>query len=243
MVLLKWLGCRLTPILLKAGRRDKVRTLNLKEPENLAELISAVLIEYPERSKLEEVAVELNLLTDSIHLVVLKNALEKMRKDHLQQIAQLQVEIESARAKAAQADVLSLEVQVYRDELNKAHQDLVAAELRNSELEEQLVVFTTRPAYPQELTPPQHKKLHAALQQAFPDLAELNRLVSVELGQNLVAICGNGTLADQIHCLVQWAEARGDLPVLLTAVAEARPRNHHLKAFFNSLPSGSTKLT
>jgi len=54
-----------------------------------------------------------------------------------------------------------------------------------------------------------YKQLHIVLLDAFPNNADLRRMVRFYLGENLDAIAGGSTLSETVFGLIEWAEAQG----------------------------------
>ena len=70
---------------------------------------------------------------------------------------------------------------------------------------------------------------------AFPSVSALSRLASYHMSENLAAIVGGGSLADQVFELIGWAEAQGRLEDLVAAARTAVPGNVKLKAVAEDL--------
>ena len=77
----------------------------------------------------------------------------------------------------------------------------------------------------------QKKALHAALRNAFPRPAALERLVEFHLDEHLAVIVGEGPLDDVIFRLIAWAEAQGRLAALVNGARTEAPGNPLLTAF------------
>lgn len=77
----------------------------------------------------------------------------------------------------------------------------------------------------------QKKALHAALRNAFPRPAALERLVEFHLDEHLAVIVGEGALDDVIFRLIAWAEAQGRLATLVNGARTEAPGNPLLTAF------------
>lgn len=77
----------------------------------------------------------------------------------------------------------------------------------------------------------QKKALHAALRNAFPRPAALERLVEFHLDEHLAVIVGEGALDDVIFRLIAWAEAQGRLDALVNGARTEAPGNPLLTAF------------
>ncbi len=86
-----------------------------------------------------------------------------------------------------------------------------------------------------ELTSEQFQQLYEALLAAYPSRGELERLIRFRLGMNLNAIVGQGSLADTVFDLVQWAVARGRAVELAEGAWEINPSNERLNAFVHTL--------
>lgn len=65
------------------------------------------------------------------------------------------------------------------------------------------------------LTGPQRKQRGDAMLAAFPSVSALSRLASYHMSENLAAIVGGGSLADQVFELIGWAVARAERPGLI----------------------------
>jgi hypothetical protein len=74
------------------------------------------------------------------------------------------------------------------------------------------------------------RDLHRALLAAFPNEAELRRMLGLGMGVNLETIA-RGNLADIVFQVVQWAEATGRVDELLSAASDMNPGNPELAAF------------
>ncbi len=77
----------------------------------------------------------------------------------------------------------------------------------------------------------QKKALHAALRNAFPRPAALERLVEFHLDEHLAVIAGEGALDDVIFRVIAWAEAQGRLDALVNGARVEVPGNPQLIAF------------
>lgn len=77
----------------------------------------------------------------------------------------------------------------------------------------------------------QKKALHAALRNAFPRPAALERLVEFHLDEHLAVIAGEGALDDVIFRVIAWAEAQGRLDALVNGARAEAPGNPQLIAF------------
>jgi hypothetical protein len=78
-----------------------------------------------------------------------------------------------------------------------------------------------------------HQKaaLHAALRQASPGPAALERLVECHLGEHLAAIAGTGAPDEVIVRLIAWAESHGRLDALVKGARTEVPGHPQLVAF------------
>ena len=85
------------------------------------------------------------------------------------------------------------------------------------------------------LTREQHRQLEKALLAAFPRAEDLARMVRQGLDENLVALAGGDSLTDQVFSLLQWAEARDQIPALLTAALTDNPTNSQLRTIATAL--------
>ena len=81
------------------------------------------------------------------------------------------------------------------------------------------------------LTGPQRKQLYTALLSAFPTLADLRRVVTFGLSQNLDQITTGGSLDQMALDLITWAQARGRTEDLVKAALDDNPDNSTLQAF------------
>jgi small GTP-binding protein len=77
----------------------------------------------------------------------------------------------------------------------------------------------------------QRKQLQKALESAFPRPASLEMLLQTEMDINLVSVAGNGTYAEIIFNLIQWAQARGRLEELIEKAYRDNPGNPDLERF------------
>ena len=88
----------------------------------------------------------------------------------------------------------------------------------------------------------QKKALHAALRNAFPRPAALERLVEFHLGEHLAVIAGEGALDDVILRVIGWAEAHGRLDALVNGARAEAPGNPQLLAFERTIvEAGDTR--
>lgn len=84
------------------------------------------------------------------------------------------------------------------------------------------------------------KELYAALLDAFPDGADLELVVSLDLGQNTADIVAPGTVRTQLVLkLILWAEGADRVGDFVRAAAAAKPTNGRLQAVAASLSAGS----
>ena len=83
------------------------------------------------------------------------------------------------------------------------------------------------------LTGQQFGEFQQALLNAF-SLDELRMMVRIELGENLEAITGTGSLAAIVDELIGWAERNGRLADLVRGSSKTRPGNRELQAFVAS---------
>ena len=77
----------------------------------------------------------------------------------------------------------------------------------------------------------QFKQFQEALIAAFPSYNDLARLLRFQLGENLAAIAGSGSLVDVAFAVINWAEAQGRLGELVAKAREANPGNEALRIF------------
>ncbi|HKP53619.1 MAG TPA: AAA-like domain-containing protein [Chloroflexia bacterium] len=75
----------------------------------------------------------------------------------------------------------------------------------------------------------QTKKLHMALQEAFPRREDLARMVRFGLNVRLADVAGGETLQDLVFSLIEWADAQEKLEDLYTAACQANPNNQELR--------------
>lgn len=74
----------------------------------------------------------------------------------------------------------------------------------------------------------QIERIHEALLSAYVNHAQLAMMVRFKLDGNLNRIGGNGPMEEVVFKLVQWAEARGKLNVLIDGAASQNPGNPQL---------------
>lgn len=78
------------------------------------------------------------------------------------------------------------------------------------------------------LTGPEWASLQKALLSAFPTNADLARMVSFELGENIEVIASGG-LSEKVYGLIQWSQAHGNTEKLFRAARNANPGNQDLR--------------
>lgn len=86
------------------------------------------------------------------------------------------------------------------------------------------------------LTGSQYAQLEKALLSAFPNQADLARMVRFGLDENLNTITGGGNLRTVVVELIGWAEANTQLAELLTAARNANQGNRDLAEFVRTYP-------
>jgi Effector-associated domain 1/Effector-associated domain 7 len=86
-----------------------------------------------------------------------------------------------------------------------------------------------------QLTGPQHQELRDALISAYPSRPSLEQMVRFKLNENLNTITGDGSLAEIIFNLINWAEAQGRLEELVTKAHAANSGNPQLRAFVDRM--------
>ncbi len=79
------------------------------------------------------------------------------------------------------------------------------------------------------LTGKQYKQLQQALLDAFPTKADLQQMVTFELGENLAVIAGGGDLSEITFNLIRWAQAQGTLEDLIQGAIRSNPKNPALQ--------------
>jgi hypothetical protein len=77
----------------------------------------------------------------------------------------------------------------------------------------------------------QFKQFQEALIAAFPSYNELARMLRFQLGENLAAIAGSGSLVDVAFAVINWAEAQGRLDELVAQARAANAGNEALRIF------------
>lgn len=76
------------------------------------------------------------------------------------------------------------------------------------------------------------KALHKALMAAFPNISDIERLLSYELDKNLEGIAGSNTnLKDVVFKTIEHGEAKGDIDKLENAAYSETPNNQELKIY------------
>ncbi len=83
----------------------------------------------------------------------------------------------------------------------------------------------------------QRKQLQDALLNAFPTLADLERMLVFGLDKNLRAIAGEGSLQEIVFKLIQAADSQGWIEDLVRAACDSNPGNQPLKATAETLLS------
>ncbi len=81
----------------------------------------------------------------------------------------------------------------------------------------------------------QRRKLRDALMSAFPNQANLERVVDDKLGISLNTIADSGNYTDIIFNLIKWANSQGRAQDLIEAAYEANSRNPELKEFIREI--------
>lgn len=86
-----------------------------------------------------------------------------------------------------------------------------------------------------QLTGGQKKTLFHALLNAFPSVANLERMVSFQLEETLSEIAGGENLRGIMHTLIVWAETQGKLQELIAGACAENPHNPYLNKFVSDL--------
>lgn len=73
----------------------------------------------------------------------------------------------------------------------------------------------------------QFEKLASALSVGFPTIEHLERMVRYKLDSNVHEV-GYGNLSNYVYRLIQWAEAQGKLPLLVSGARQSNPGNLEL---------------
>lgn len=76
----------------------------------------------------------------------------------------------------------------------------------------------------------ERRKLREAIISAYPSDIKLKMMVSDELEENLNAISGGENLEEIVFELINWAEAKGKLKLLIDAACQSNPGNPDLQA-------------
>lgn len=76
-----------------------------------------------------------------------------------------------------------------------------------------------------------YKELLDALLSAFPTYDKLEQMARFQLSENLASLVGGGTQTDMIFRLIGWAEANGNLDILVQGARRSNPGNPALKEF------------
>jgi tetratricopeptide (TPR) repeat protein len=84
------------------------------------------------------------------------------------------------------------------------------------------------------LLPNDRQKLNIMLD-SYPDIAEIEILIRLELGENLDDIVGGSNNKQKVFNLIKWAETRGKLIDLLNAISKDRPDNVELQESIKNL--------
>lgn len=91
------------------------------------------------------------------------------------------------------------------------------------------------------LLPNDRKKLLTIILESYPDIAEIEILIRLELGENLDDIVGGSNNKQKIFKLIEWAETRGTLIDLLNAISKDRPDNVELQETIKNLLEKSSQ--
>lgn len=75
------------------------------------------------------------------------------------------------------------------------------------------------------------KRLQDALLDAFPSWNDLAQMVRFGLGERLEQLVARDSLSSAVFALIEWAESRGQLDVLIASARSANPGNPRLRAF------------
>jgi CHASE2 domain-containing sensor protein len=83
----------------------------------------------------------------------------------------------------------------------------------------------------------ERKELEDAIINAYPDQAELERVIKHTLDKNLNELTKSGTYRDIVFDLIKWAVAEGELQLesLIAALYKGKPGNQQLKAITKKL--------
>ncbi|MEA5578307.1 effector-associated domain EAD1-containing protein [Anabaena sp. UHCC 0451] len=73
------------------------------------------------------------------------------------------------------------------------------------------------------------KQLLKVIIDSYPDIADLEILLRLELGENLDNIAGGSTNKQKVFKLIEWADTRGKLQDLLNAISQNLPDNIELQ--------------
>ncbi|MEI2580745.1 effector-associated domain EAD1-containing protein [Scytonema sp. PRP1] len=85
------------------------------------------------------------------------------------------------------------------------------------------------------ITGDEPEELHKAIINAYPDYAELERVIYFKLNENLNVIAGTGKYGDVVYELIKWADAEGKLETLIVELYNNKPGNPKLKAIKQKL--------
>ncbi|MEH2247837.1 effector-associated domain EAD1-containing protein [Nostoc sp.] len=85
------------------------------------------------------------------------------------------------------------------------------------------------------ITGDEREELHKAIINAYPDHAELQRVIDYKLNENLDVIAGTGRHGDVVYQLIKWANAEGKLETLIVTLCKEKPSNQQLKAIKQKL--------
>ncbi|MEO1653417.1 MAG: effector-associated domain EAD1-containing protein [Bacteroidota bacterium] len=100
-----------------------------------------------------------------------------------------------------------------------------------SELNQERKSKTVKSDLPNKLNGQEKKAFRDALLSAYPDLAGLKQMLSIELDKNLASIVGDGALKNVVFDLIQKAEAEGWVPKLIKGARTDNPDNEALRLF------------
>jgi|GEM_PF-5745713 len=89
----------------------------------------------------------------------------------------------------------------------------------------------------------EYQRFRAALFEAFPTRLHLERMVRVDLDENLDYITGSGNMTDAVFGLIRWAESQNRLGDLLEAARRAIPDNPDLNELAVAVGVASPNLS
>ncbi|NET84564.1 MAG: GUN4 domain-containing protein, partial [Moorea sp. SIO1F2] len=86
-----------------------------------------------------------------------------------------------------------------------------------------------------ELSGSEREELQKAILDAYPDIGDLEMVVSFKFNKNLTAIAGGNNDAQIIFKLIRWAEAHGDIKTLIDGLYNDNPRNENLAIIYDKI--------